>query len=148
MTVQVQIHRLRDGVALPAYMTPGAAAMDVAAALDAPLTLEPHVPTKVPLGFAIALPSRDWAALLFGRASLGAKYGVMPSNAVGVIDSDYRGELCMNLINHTDAPVVIEPEQRIGQLMVIPVATAVWEETDSLPESQRGAGGYGSTGER
>ena len=146
MTVKVQIRRLRDSVPLPAYMTPGAAAMDVAAAIDAPLTLAPHVPTAVPLGFAIALPSRDWAALLFGRSSLGAKYGVMPSNAVGVIDSDYRGELCMNLINHTDAPVVIEPGQRVGQLMVVPVATAVWEERDALPESERGTGGYGSTG--
>ena len=146
MTVKVQIRRLRDSVPLPAYMTPGAAAMDVAAAIDAPLTLEPHVPTAVPLGFAIALPSRDWAALLFGRSSLGAKYGVMPSNAVGVIDSDYRGELCMNLINHTDTPVVIEPGQRVGQLMVVPVATAVWEERDALPESERGTGGYGSTG--
>ena len=146
MTVKVQIRRLRDSVPLPAYMTPGAAAMDVAAAIDAPLTLVPHVPTKVPLGFAIALPSRDWAALLFGRSSLGAKYGVMPSNAVGVIDSDYRGELCMNLINHTDTPVVIEPGQRVGQLMLVPVATAVWEERDALPESERGTGGYGSTG--
>ena len=77
---------------------------------------------------------------------MGAKYGVCPANAVGVIDSDYRGELRMTLINHTDAPVTVEPGQRVGQLMVLPVEKVSWEECEALPETARGAGGYGSTG--
>ncbi|MDY3071907.1 MAG: dUTP diphosphatase [Eubacteriales bacterium] len=144
MTVTVKIQKLRD-VPLPAYMTPGAAAMDVAAAIDAPVTLPPHTPVMLPLGFAIALPE-GYVGLMFGRSSMGAKYGVCPANAVGVIDSDYRGELRMTLINHTDAPVTVEPGQRVGQLMVLPVEKVSWEECEALPETARGAGGYGSTG--
>ena len=148
MTVKVQIRRLRDSVPLPAYMTPGAAAMDVAAAIDAPLTLAPHVPTAVPLGFAIALPSRDWAALLFGRSSLGAKYGVMPSNAVGVIDSDYRGELMTAFYNQSPAPQRIEPGERVAQLVIVPYVRAAFEPSDALSDTGRGEGGFGSTGTR
>ncbi len=146
MNVRIQIQRLREGVALPRYMTPGAAAMDVALATDEPVTLAPHVPALLPLGFAIALPSAQYVALLFGRSGLAAKQGVAPANAVGVIDSDYRGELKICLINHTDTPVTLEPGQRVGQLMIVPVAEAEWEECDNLPESERGTGGYGSTG--
>ncbi len=144
MTVTVQIQKLRE-VPLPAYMTPGAAAMDVCAAIDAPAILPPHTPVMIPLGFAIALPA-GYVGLLFGRSSMGAKYGVCPANAIGVIDSDYRGELRLTLINHTDAAVTVEPLQRIGQLMVLPVAAAVWDERGTLPETERGTGGYGSTG--
>ena len=106
----------------------------------------PSTAVTSPLGFASALPSRGYAALLLGRSGLAARQGVAPSNAVGVIDSDYRGELKISLINHTDAPVVLEPGQRVGQLMIVPVATAEWTECGELPESDRGAGGYGSTG--
>ncbi len=141
----VQIKRLRD-VPLPAYATGGAAAMDLCAALDTPLTLMPHAPRTVPTGIAIALPSADWAALIFARSGLAARQGVAPANAVGVVDSDYRGEIAVALINHTDTPVVIEPGQRIAQLMVVPVAAVAWLPAEELPESGRGAGGFGSPG--
>ncbi|MGI6336421.1 MAG: dUTP diphosphatase [Eubacteriales bacterium] len=144
MTVRIQIKKLRE-IPLPAYMTPGAAAMDVCAAVDEPLVLPPHTPVMVPLGFAVAIPE-GYMGLIFGRSSLGAKYGVCPSNAVGVIDADYRGELMINLINHTDTPVTLEPGARVGQLAIVPVAAAVWEECDALPATSRGDGGYGSTG--
>ncbi|NMA08817.1 MAG: dUTP diphosphatase [Clostridiales bacterium] len=144
MTVRIQIKKLRE-IPLPAYMTPGAAAMDVCAAVDEPLMLPPHTPVMVPLGFAVAIPE-GYMGLIFGRSSLGAKYGVCPSNAVGVIDADYRGELMINLINHTDTPVTLEPGARVGQLAIVPVAAAVWEECDALPATSRGDGGYGSTG--
>ena len=145
MPVSVQITRLRD-IPLPAYMTAGSAAMDCAAAIEAPIVLPPHTPVQIPLGFAIALPSRDYVALMFGRSSMGRKYGVSLANSVGVIDSDYRGELSATLINLTDTPVTIEPGQRVAQLMIIPVATAIWAEVEALPESVRGEGGHGSTG--
>ena len=141
MTVTVKIQKLRD-VPLPAYMTPGAAAMDVAAAIDAPVTLPPHTPVMLPLGFAIALPE-GYVGLRCGRSAMGANDGVCRASDVGVMASDYRGELRMTLINHTDAPVTVEPGQRVGQLMVLPVGKVTWEECETLPETARGAGSYG-----
>jgi len=145
MPINIQIKRLRD-VPLPAYATSGSAAMDLCAAIDAPLTLEPHRPVMVPTGIAIALPSPDCVALVYARSGLAARQGVAPVNAVGVIDSDYRGEISVALINHSDIPVTIDPLQRIAQLLISPVLTADWQETDELSQTLRGAGGFGSTG--
>ena len=145
MPINIQIKRLRD-VPLPAYATSGSAAMDLCAAIDAPLTLEPHRPVMVPTGIAIALPSPDCVALVYARSGLAARQGVAPVNAVGVIDSDYRGEISVALINHSDLPVTIDPLQRIAQLLISPVLTANWQETDELSQTLRGAGGFGSTG--
>lgn len=145
MPINIQIKRLRD-VPLPSYATAGSAAMDLCAAIDAPLTLEPHKPVMIPTGIAIALPSADCVALVYARSGLAARQGVAPVNAVGVIDSDYRGEISVALINHSDIPVTIEPAQRIAQLLISPVLTAQWQETDELSQTLRGSGGFGSTG--
>jgi len=146
MKVSVKIVRLRDGVSLPAYASGGAAAMDLTAALDAPLVLEPHVPTLVPTGIAIALPSREYAAFVFARSGLASRQGLALANGVGVIDADYRGELLVAMINHGSAPVSVAPGQRIAQLAVMPVCTVVWEAVGTLDETERGTGGFGSTG--
>ena len=145
MSLNIQIKRLRN-VPLPAYATNGSAAMDLCAAIDAPVTLLPHKPVMIPTGIAIALPSADCAALVYARSGLAAKQGIAPVNAVGVIDSDYRGEISVALINHSDTPATIEPGQRIAQLLISPVLTASWQEVDTLPASDRGSGGFGSTG--
>ena len=131
---------------LPAYQTPGAAAMDLAAVLDAPVTIAPRQLTSIPTGLAIALPDAGWAALVFARSGLGIKHGVALSNGVGVIDSDYRGEIRVGLTNLSDVPYTIRPGDRIAQLMVVPVGRAVVCRTEQLPQTERGEGGFGSTG--
>ncbi len=143
--MDVKIKRVRD-VALPAYQTDGAAAMDLVAAIDAPLTLMPHTPTVVPSGIAIELPSREYVALLFARSGLGCKHGIALANGVGVIDSDYRGEIGIGLINLTDTPYVIEPMQRVAQLMISRCEHVSWQVADALGDTARGEKGRGSTG--
>lgn len=143
--MKLKIKRMGENAILPQYMTDGAAAMDMFAHLEAPVTLVPHTPTMIPLGVAVAIPE-GYVGLIFGRSGMGAKFGVCPSNAVGVIDSDYRGELKANLINHTDKETVIEPGQRVAQLVVVPCLRMETEECDELPATKRGEGGYGSTG--
>ena len=131
---------------LPAYATAGAAAMDLCACMEEPVTLAPGGRQGIPTGIAIALPSADYAALVFARSGLGIKKGVCLSNGVGVIDSDYRGEILVGLQNSGDADYVIQPADRIAQLMVVPVVQAQVKMVDQLDETQRGAGGFGSTG--
>ena len=116
----------------PFYASTGAAAMDLHACLDEPL--------------AIALPSADYVALVYARSGLGIKHGIAPANCVGVIDSDYRGELLVGLQNSSDQEYVIQPGDRIAQLMVAPVIQAKVTMVDELDETARGAGGFGSTG--
>ncbi|WP_186567371.1 dUTP diphosphatase [Lawsonibacter celer] len=140
------VKRLDPRVQLPAYQTPGAAAMDLAALLDAPVTIAPRQLVSIPTGLAIALPDAGWVALVFARSGLGIKHGIALSNGVGVIDSDYRGELKVGLINLSDEPYTIQPGDRIAQLMVVPVGQAAVHELEELPPTARGAGGFGSTG--
>ena len=144
--VKLLINRLDPRAVIPSYQTAGAAAMDLTAVLDAPVTVAPQQRAMIPTGLAIALPDSGWVALLFGRSGLGVKYGVSPSNCVGVIDSDYRGEVKVSLTNFSDVPYTIHPGDRVAQLMITPVVRAAVEETDSLPPSERGTGGFGSTG--
>jgi len=142
----LKIKRLRDGVNFPVYATPGAAAMDLSAALDAAHIIPPHSFTSIPTGIAIQLPDAGYAALVFARSGLGVKKGIALSNGVGVIDSDYRGEICVGLINQSDVPFTVEPGMRIAQLMIVPVVQAQLQEADVLDETSRGSGGFGSTG--
>ena len=144
--VNISIKRLDPRVPLPAYQTPGSAAMDLAALLDAPLTLAPGARAAVPTGLAIALPGPEWVALVCARSGLGIKHGVSLSNSVGVIDSDYRGEIRVGLINQSDTPYTVQPGDRIAQLMILPVGRAQITQLDELPPTQRGSGGLGSTG--
>ena len=109
---------------LPKFATPGSAAMDLLACIDSPVTLAPGARQTVPTGIAIALPSSDYVALVFARSGLGIKHGVAPANCVGVIDSDYRGEVMVGLQNSGDQDYTIQPGDRIAQLMISPVIQA------------------------
>ena len=131
---------------LPAYATAGAAAMDLCACMEEPVTLAPGGRQGIPTGIAIALPSADYVALVFARSGLGIKHGVVPGNCVGVIDSDYRGEIMVGLYNSGESEYTVQPGDRIAQLMVTPVVQADVELVDKLDETERGAGGFGSTG--
>ncbi len=146
MHTKLFVKRLDPRVQLPAYQTPGAAAMDLAALLEEPLTVAPRALVSIPTGLAIALPDAGWVALIFARSGLGIKHGIALSNGVGVIDSDYRGEIRVGLTNLSDIPYTIQPGDRIAQLMVVPVARAAVLELEELPDTARGAGGFGSTG--
>lgn len=130
----------------PAYATPGAAAADLCAVLDAPLTLAPMERALVPTGLAIELPDAGCVALLYARSGLAIKHGLTLPNCVGVIDSDYRGEVRVGLINLSSEPYTIAPGERIAQLCIAPVWQAAFVQADALGDTARGAGGFGSTG--
>ena len=133
-------------IPFPYYASAGAAAMDLHACIDEAVTLAPGGRAFLPTGIAIALPSAEYVALVFDRSGLGIKHGIALSNGVGVIDSDYRGEIREGLTNLSDIPYTIQPGDRIAQLMVVPVARAAVLELEELPDTARGAGGFGSTG--
>ena len=130
----------------PFYASAGAAAMDLHACMDEAITIPAGKRAVIPTGIAIALPSADYVALIFARSGLGIKHGVAPANCVGVIDSDYRGEVVVVLHNHGDRPQAVESGERIAQLVITPVLTPSYEEVKELSSSDRGAGGFGSTG--
>lgn len=133
------------GLALPAYATDGAAGMDVVAALDLPVTLAPGTRMAVPTGLCLAIP-HGFEVQVRPRSGLALKHGLTVANAPGTIDSDYRGEVMVLLVNLGDAPVLIERGQRIAQLVVAPVTRGVLVKVDTLNDTARGAGGFGSTG--
>jgi len=147
--VEVLIRRLphAEGLPLPAYETSGAAGMDLRAAVpdDAPVTLAPGERRLVPTGFSIALPAGHEAQVR-PRSGLALKHGVTCLNSPGTVDCDYRGEVGVILINHGQAPFVVNRGERIAQMLIAPVTRAVWRETESLDDTARGAGGFGSTG--
>lgn len=144
--MQVKYKLLDPRAKAPAYATPGAAAADLCAVLDAPLTLEPGQRAMVPTGLAIELPGPDCVALVYARSGLAIKQGVTLSNCVGVIDSDYRGEIKVGLVNLGAAPVTLAPGERVAQLCIAPVWQAAFAPTEELSDTDRGAGGFGSTG--
>ena len=133
-------------IPLPQFATPGSAAMDLRACLDDPVTLQAGARAVIPTGLAMALPSADYVALVFARSGLGIKKGVCLSNGVGVIDSDYRGEIGVGLVNLGSEPYTVQPGDRIAQLMVVPVVQPTVTVAEDLDETDRGAGGFGSTG--
>ena len=133
-------------IPLPYYASAGAAAMDLHACVDGPVEVAPRALVSIPTGVAIALPSADYVALVFARSGLGIKHGVVPSNCVGVIDSDYRGEIRVGLTNLSDVPYTVQPGDRIAQLMVTPVVRPALVQVEELDETKRGTGGFGSTG--
>jgi dUTP pyrophosphatase len=142
---RVQIKRLRPDAQLPRYMTDGAAGLDLAAALDAPITLAPGERKLVPTGLAMAIPP-GWEGQVRPRSGLAAKFGVTCLNTPGTIDADYRGEVKVLLINHGDAPFVVQHGERIAQLVIAAVGRAELVQVDELADTQRGEGGFGSTG--
>ncbi len=147
MQIDVKIldSRLTDN--LPAYATPGSAGLDLRACLDAPLTLEPNAWQLVPTGMAIYLEDPGYAALILPRSGLGHKHGIVLGNLVGLIDSDYQGQLMVSAWNRSSTAFTIQPMERIAQLVVVPVVQAQFKIVDEFPAvSARGEGGYGSTG--
>lgn len=132
--------------ALPVHATAGAAGADLRANLDAPLIVQPHQRVIVPTGLAIELPDAGLGAFVFARSGLATKHGLALSNGVGVIDSDYRGEIGVGMINLSEEPYVIQPEERIAQLCILPVCQFHAVEVQELQQTERGAGGFGSTG--
>jgi dUTP pyrophosphatase len=147
MQIDVKIldSRLNDN--LPAYATPGSAGLDLRACLDAPLTLEPNAWQLVPTGMAIYLEDPGYAALILPRSGLGHKHGIVLGNLVGLIDSDYQGQLMVSAWNRSNTAFTIQPMERIAQLVVVPVVQAQFKIVQEFPAvSERGEGGYGSTG--
>lgn len=148
MKLKIKALSPKIGTEIPApfYASPGAAAMDLHACIDQAVTIPAGERRVIPTGLAIALPSADYVALIFARSGLGVKHGIAPANCVGVIDSDYRGELLVGLQNSSDQDYSIQPADRIAQLMITPVIQAQLERVEELNETQRGNGGFGSTG--
>ena len=141
----IRVKKLRPGATLPAYGSLGAAGADLTACLDTPVTIAPGQTVFIPTGIALEVPA-NCAGLIYARSSMACKQGLAPANKVGVIDSDYRGEILVALHNHGCQSRVIEPGQRIAQLLITPVLTPAYEEVPELSDTLRDAGGFGSTG--
>jgi dUTP pyrophosphatase len=149
MLPDLRIQVAREGlvsVPMPRYQTPGAAGMDLHAALTAPLTVPPMGRVSVPTGLGVAIP-RSFEGQVRPRSGLAVRTGLTVLNAPGTIDSDYRGEVGVVLVNHGREPFVVRRGERIAQLVVAPVERIAWQEAPVLPESRRGTGGFGSTGD-
>ncbi|MEE3332894.1 MAG: dUTP diphosphatase [Ruminococcus sp.] len=144
--MELKIKRLNPKAKLPTRGTPGSAGMDLYACIEDSVTIAPGELRIIPTGIAIALPDKDHAAFLYARSGLGVKHGICLSNGVGVIDSDYRGEVCAGLCNVSDKPYTVEPFERIAQMVIAPVVIPEIIETDELDDTERGGSGFGSTG--
>ena len=138
--------KIGTDIPLPRFATAGAACMDLCACIDEAVTLHAGERRLVPTGIAIALPSPEYVALVCARSGLAVKHGLALSNGVGVIDSDYRGEIQVGLVNLGSETYTLQPGERLAQLMILPVAQAAFVQADTLDETDRGAGGFGSTG--
>ena len=147
MKIDVKILDSRLKGNLPNYATPGSAGLDLRACLNEPLTLAANAWQLVPTGIAIYLHNPNYAALILPRSGLGHKHGIVLGNLVGLIDSDYQGQLMVSAWNRSDVPFTIEPMERIAQLMIVPVVQADFNVVQDFPASARGEGGYGSTGQ-
>ncbi|MCW5653705.1 dUTP diphosphatase [Hydrogenophaga sp.] len=147
MQIDVKVLDPRMAGQLPAYATAGSAGLDLRACLDVPLTLAPNAWQLVPTGLAIHLADPGYAAMILPRSGLGHKHGIVLGNLVGLIDSDYQGQLMVSAWNRSDVPFTIEPMERIAQMVIVPVVQARFNVVDDFAAaSERGAGGYGSTG--
>ncbi|WP_343672457.1 dUTP diphosphatase [Paraburkholderia heleia] len=146
MKIDIKIlnERMRDQ--LPQYATPGSAGLDLRACLDAPVTLEPGETKLVPTGLAIHVANPGYAALILPRSGLGHKHGIVLGNLVGLIDSDYQGELMISTWNRGHTTFTLNPLERLAQLVIVPVVQAQFNIVDDFEASERGAGGFGSTG--
>lgn len=143
--MKIQVQKLRPDAILPTAGSQYAAGYDLYACLDAPVVIPPRTTAKLGTGLAIAVPE-GWFGAVFARSGLATKQGLRPANCVGVCDSDYRGEYIVPLHNDSDETQTVSPGDRIAQLVILPYLRAEFEETDALPETARGTGGFGSTG--
>ena len=147
MKIDLKILDPRLADQMPAYATPGSAGLDLRACIDTPLVLEPNAWQLVPTGMAIHLKDPGYAALILPRSGLGHKHGIVLGNLVGLIDSDYQGQLMVSAWNRSDAAFTLQPMERLAQLVVVPVVQAQFQVVSSFDApTDRGEGGYGSTG--
>ena len=146
MKLDLKILDARMREQLPAYATTGSAGLDLRACLDEPLTLEPGQTALVPTGLAIHVGDPGYAALILPRSGLGHKHGIVLGNLVGLIDSDYQGQLMISTWNRGETTFVLNPMERLAQLVIVPVVQAEFNIVDDFEQSDRGAGGFGSTG--
>ena len=145
-TIDLKVLDARMAEQLPAYATPGSAGLDLRACLDAPLVLEPGQSQLIPTGIAIHIGDPGLAAVILPRSGLGHKHGIVLGNLVGLIDSDYQGQLMVSAWNRSDTAFTLQPMERLAQLVIVPVVQASFNVVADFPATQRGAGGYGSTG--
>ncbi|MBR3044791.1 MAG: dUTP diphosphatase [Oscillospiraceae bacterium] len=138
--------RLREGAKIPVRATEASAGMDLSASLTEPVEIPPHEIRLIPTGLAAAPARSDVMLMLCARSGLASKHGIGMANGVGIVDADYRGEICVPLINQSDVPFTVTDGLRIAQLIVVPVILPEIAESDILPETDRGSGGFGSTG--
>ena len=141
----INIKKLDDKAVIPTYGSEFSAGADLYALLDAPISFEPGETILIHTGIAMEIPT-GLVGLIYARSGMACKKGVAPANKVGVIDSDYRGEIIVALHNHSQNPVTIEPKDRIAQIVLAPYITADFNEVEELDDTERGAGGFGSTG--
>ncbi|MBR3971718.1 MAG: dUTP diphosphatase [Ruminococcus sp.] len=146
--MELKIKRLRENAKLPQRATPGSAGMDLSACIDEAKTIKPGELLLIPTGIAIEIPSRDYVAYIFARSGLGIKHGICLANGVGVVDSDYRGEVCVGLCNVSNKEYTITPGERVAQMVISPVSLMPSVEVDILSDTERGEGGFGSTGKK
>jgi dUTP pyrophosphatase len=145
-TIDLKVLDARMASQLPAYATPGSAGLDLRACLDEPLALQPGQTALIPTGISIHIADPGLAAIILPRSGLGHKHGIVLGNLVGLIDADYQGPLMVSCWNRGDTGFIIQPMDRIAQLVIVPVVQASFRVVDSFEASSRGAGGFGSTG--
>ena len=145
-TIAVKVLDPRMAEHLPQYATPGSAGLDLRACLDQPLLLEPGQAALIPTGLSVHIADPGLAAMLLPRSGLGHKHGIVLGNLVGLIDSDYQGPLMVSCWNRGKDPYIVQPLERIAQMVIVPVVQARFERVESFEDSARGSGGFGSTG--
>ncbi len=146
--MELKIKKLRENATLPTRGTKGSAGADLYACIEESVTINPGDLKLIPTGVAIALPDSSAVAYLYARSGLGVKHGICLANGVGVVDSDYRGEIMVGLCNVSGEPYTIEPNERIAQMVISPVIIPELVEVEKLDETDRGEGGFGSTGKK
>lgn len=146
MNVKVKIKRLSDTAKIPKYATDGSAGMDLMSGADHPITIPAGKIEKIPTGIAVECEDENIAMLIFARSGLSSKHGIALANGVGVVDPDYRGEILVSVINNSDTDYTVMPSERIAQMIFTPFCRAQLVETDELGATDRGEGGFGSTG--
>ena len=147
-TIDVKILDPRMKTMMPAYATPGSAGLDLRACIDAPITIEAGATVLIPTGLAIHVGDPGYAAMILPRSGMGHKNGIVLGNLVGLIDSDYQGQLMVSTWNRGQKPFTLEPMERLAQLIIVPVLQVGFNVVDTFDESERGAGGFGSTGKQ
>ncbi|MBQ2898475.1 MAG: dUTP diphosphatase [Oscillospiraceae bacterium] len=145
MAFEIKVKKIRENAVVPKIATSGSAAADLYACIDEPVLVPARGNAAIPVGIAIAVPE-GYGAFIFARSGLGIKHGIAPRNCVGVIDSDYRGEICVGLMNNSEEDYTVQPGDRIAQMAIMPVMPAEYVLCDELSETDRGTGGFGSTG--